>query len=251
MPSKDPIKIVRDTHTSTSTKTSYDDVAEEAYLKSVPALTGTTRYNFNGFITPVLRPQFDRAKARAARVTHHNGIIQWTREQSRMIEHLANYQVLTNNTTGARPNSPYAVPEANLHVTTLRRFAYRIGVSQKEVRGLRRFPPFWDAINERKKEILGLERFSLVADKIFEAAINGSYADRKLYLETFVPSYRQQSAAAQPTTGSFERALFREYQRQMKHKRAAQKSTPPPIILNNKKKQSKSKKQRESDAEYV
>jgi hypothetical protein len=201
---------------------------EEQFLEKIPPMIGLTssgthtsdrfptQGNIGNIPAPNIPVRFTLKQASQAKVRVYGETIIWTREQSRFIELLANY-----TTEHPAPNqqmtTKHAVPACSLHIHTLMRFGKKAGLGQNDVRLLRRFIPFWEAVNERKKQILGVERFHEVADAIFQSAISGSHADRKLYLEVFC---KFQDNLKEKEPSAFEKLLMNELTRRKRIKKA-------------------------------
>lgn len=218
---------------------------EKDFLSRVPAVIGLTGEGMSFPATPLGRHpmpsrviKIDEEAAQNAHVRVYEGTIIWTREQSRVIEHLARFTT-ENKTPDQSVSTKHKAPGCNLHITTLKRFAHKVGIPSSQIVALRKFRPFWEAVNERKKEILGVERFSAVADAIYQSALNGSHSDRKLYLDVFCDHVKDKDNDKEPS--SFERLLIEELRRKKKKKK------DKPKVINMKK-----RKSRESNSsEYI
>lgn len=227
-------------------KSKPDVEKENEFLSRVPAVIGLTGEGTSFPSTHIGRHpapskpiKVDEEAAQNAHVRIHEGSIIWTREQSRLIEYLARFTT-ENKTPDQSVSTKHKAPGANLHIKTLFRFGNKMGITRPQIAALRKFKPFWEAINERKKEILGVERFSAVADAIYNSAINGSHSDRKLYLDVFCDHVKTKDPDKEPS--SFERLLMQELQR----KRRLKKKKPKTIVLK------KRKRKRDTDtSEYI
>lgn len=223
-----------------------DATKEVEFLSQVPAVIGLTG-DGDSFSTtrigrhpaPSKQIKVDEEAAKNAHVRLYEGTIIWTREQSRLIEYLARFTT-ENKTPDQSVSTKHKAPGANLHIKTLFRFGNKMGIPHPQIAALRKFRPFWEAVNDRKKEILGVERFSAVADAIYQSALNGSHSDRKLYLDVFCDHVKTKEPEKEPS--SFERLLMQELQRKRK-----QKKNKPKTITLRKRKHSRDK----DTSEYI
>jgi len=141
------------------------------------------------------------------------GRIVWTRDQSRLIEYIASYIMDSGSYRRFIDKGKHI---SQVHISTFYRFGKKLGISQREFRALRNFVAFWDAVNARKKEILGYERFHEVADAIYVAALQGDHQDRKLYLEVFCGHVPKKLVKKEVNT--FERKLLEVSHTRTNHK---------------------------------
>lgn len=120
-----------------------------------------------------------------------DGIV-WTTRQKLLILSLAN-GILTTKRTNDKPSS------------IIYNHAEPLGIRRLHAFALSHFKPFWEAVNEEVKLILGYKEFGAVARRIYESALVGDHQDRRLYLEVFTDFKKKSETISE----SFEEQILR------------------------------------------